>query len=132
MRPDHVVEHGLGKVRRRDGCVSNDNLDRALARGGLRFDPRLAAPNQDEQTPLGPCVLHRDSHERLDQLGKDHLRRKCLRRLHYGLDVQLPDWRANRGRRGGSSLLAQARVAFVELLYFSLRAPTVVAIARLA
>jgi hypothetical protein len=110
------MQRGLGEIRRRNGCLSNDNLDPARASGSLRFDPRLAAPKQDQQTPLGPGILHRDSHELLDQPGKDHLTRKCLRSFHYSLDVQLPDWRANRGRRGGSSSLAQARVAFVELL----------------
>ena len=126
------MQRGLREVGRRHDCLSNRNLDPALACGGLRFDPRLAVPNQDEQTPLGPGILHRDSHELLDQLGKDHLARKCLRGFHYSLDIQLPDWRANRGRSGGGSLLAQARVAFVELLYFSVGAPTVVAVPRVA
>ena len=67
------MQRGLREVRRRHGCLSNRNLDPARAGGGLRFDPRLAAPNQDQQAPLGPGILHRDSHQLLDQLGKDHL-----------------------------------------------------------
>src|SRR5260370_41872257 len=46
-------------------------------------------------------------------------------------DVQMPDWRAKRGRRGGSPFLAEARIAFVELLYFSVGAPMVVAVPRI-
>ena len=53
--PDHVMQRGLGQIRRRDGCLANGNLDLARAGGGLRFDPRLAVPNQDQQTPLCPA-----------------------------------------------------------------------------
>ena len=126
------MQRGLGKIRRRDGCLSNRNLYPAGAGGGLRFDPKLAVPNQDQQAPFCPGIFHRDSHELLDQLGKNHLTRNRLRRFHDSLDVQLPDRRANRGRRGGSSFLAQARIPFVELLYFSVGAPTVIAVPRVA
>src|SRR6266436_1726403 len=67
-RPDHVMKRGLGEIRCRDGCLSHGDLDPAVAGGGLRLDPRLVAPEEDEQTPLGSCMLHRDSHELLDQL----------------------------------------------------------------
>src|SRR5580658_4766151 len=124
------MEHGLGEIGRRDGCLPNRNLDLALASGSPRFDPRLAAAKEDEQTPLGPCILYSDSHQLLDELGKDHLTRNRLRRFHYSFDIQLPHRRGNRGRRGGSSLLAQARIAFVELPYLAMGAPTVVAVPR--
>ena len=52
--------------------------DRVAAGGGFRLDPQLAAPEEDEQTPLGTGMLHRDSHELLDQLAKDHLDGECL------------------------------------------------------
>ena len=58
LRPDHVMQRGLRKIRRRDGCLSNRNLDPARAGGGLRFDARLAAPNQDQQAPLGPGMFN--------------------------------------------------------------------------
>ncbi len=67
------MQRGLREVRRRDGCLSNDNLDLALANRGLRFDPGFAAPNQHQQTPLGPSMLHRYSYQLLDELGEDHL-----------------------------------------------------------
>ena len=130
LRPDHVMQSGLGKIGRRNGCLSDDNLDLARVSGGFRFDPRLTGPNQDQQTPLGPGMLHRDSHEFLDQPGKEHLARKRLRSFHYGLDIKLSDWRANRDRRGARSLFQQSRVPFVELFYLSVCAPTVVAVPR--
>ena len=55
------MQRGLGEIRRRDGYLSNGHLDPARASGSLGFDPRLAVPNQDQQTPLGPGILHRDS-----------------------------------------------------------------------
>ena len=81
------------------GVLSNGNLDPARAGGSLRFDPRLAVPNQDQQTPLGPGMLHRDSHELLDQPGQDDLTRKRLRSFNDGLDIQLSDRRADRGSK---------------------------------
>ena len=33
---------------------------------------RIVAPEKDEQSPLGSCMLHRDAHELLDQLAKDN------------------------------------------------------------
>ena len=107
LRPDHVMQCGLGKIGRRNGRLSDHTLDLARASGGFRFDPRLTGPNQDQQTPLCPGMLYRDSHELLDQPGKEHLARKRLRSLHYSLDVQLSDWRANRDRRGVRSLFPQ-------------------------
>ncbi len=60
------MKRGLGQVRWCDGCLSNGNLGPAVTGGGLRLDLRLVAPEKDEQTPFGPCMLHRDSHELLD------------------------------------------------------------------
>src|SRR5580658_5417989 len=69
-------------------------------------------------------MLHRDSHELLDEIGEDHLTRKCLRSFNHCLDVELPyRWR-NRGRGGVSPFVAKERVEFVELLYFSVGSPT--------
>ena len=76
--PDDVLKRGFGEIKWCDDCLSNGDLDPAVAGGGLRLDPRLIAPQKDEQTPLGPCMLHRDSHELLDQLAKDNLARECL------------------------------------------------------
>jgi hypothetical protein len=49
-----------------------------LADGGLRFDLRLMTMKQDEQPPLGPGMLDRDSHQLLDQLGENDLARESL------------------------------------------------------
>src|SRR5260370_20450315 len=76
--PNDVMKRGLGKIIRSDGCLSNGDLDPAVAGRGLRLDLRLIAPEKDEQTPLSPCVLNRDSHELLDQLRQDNLARECL------------------------------------------------------
>src|SRR5258708_20932117 len=118
----------MGEIAPRDRCLSNRNLDPDLARVGLRFDPRISAPKEDEQTSLGPCILHRDSYQLLDQPGKDHLARNRLRGFDYSLDIQLRDRPPSRGRRGKSSFLAQARVTFVQLLHLAEGAPTLVAI----
>ena len=69
---------GLWEIGWRDGCLSNSDLGTAVARGGLRLNLRLVAPEKEEQTPLGPCMLDRYSHELLDQLGEDDLARDCL------------------------------------------------------
>src|SRR6267142_1127621 len=90
-RPDRVMKHGLGQVRWRDGCLSNGDLDSALAGRGLRLDLLLIAPEKDEQTPLGSCMLNRKSHELFDQLGEENLAGECLGGFDYSLDVQLPD-----------------------------------------
>ena len=111
------MQRGLREVRRRDGCLPDRNLDPARSAGRLRFDPRLAAlratPKKDEQSPFGPRILYREPYQLLDQPGKDHLTRNCLRCFHDSLDVQLSYGRVKRGRRGGISSLAQARMAFI-------------------
>jgi len=95
------MQRRLRKVRWRDGFLPNDNLDLARASGSFRFDPRLASPKptlkKDQQAPLGPGILHRDSQEFLDQLGKNHLTRNRLRCFRYSFNVQLPGRRPNRG-----------------------------------
>src|SRR5580704_13296288 len=123
------MQNGLRQAERLNGCLPDFDLNLTRASGSLRLDPRLAPPNEDQQAPLGPGVLHGDAHELLGQPGKDHLTRKCLRRFHDSLDVQLPN-RRNRSRGCGSSFLAQARIALVELLYLTVGAPTVIAVAR--
>ena len=62
------MQRGLGEIRRRDGCLSNGDLDPARSGGGLRFDARLAVPNQDQQAPLGPGMFNGGAHESVDQL----------------------------------------------------------------
>src|SRR5580693_4228368 len=126
------MQRGKGKIRRRHSCLWNGNFDPAGARDSLRFDHQIAISGQDKQTPLGPGILHRDTYELLDQLGKDHLTGNRLRGLNYGFDVQLPRLHANRGCETGSSFLAQAWIPFVELLRLTMRSPTVVAVARVA
>jgi len=67
------MQRGLREVRRRDGCLPNRNFDPARSTDSLRFNPRLAAlratPKEDEQTPPGPGILYRESHQPLDQTG---------------------------------------------------------------
>src|ERR1700758_813427 len=72
-RPDDVLKRGLGKFILCDGCLSNSDLDSAVAGGGVCLNLRLIAPEKDEETSLSPCVLDRDAHELLDQLAKDDL-----------------------------------------------------------
>jgi len=72
------MKRGLGQVRWCDGCLSNGDLDSALAGRGLRLDLLLIAPEKDEQTPLGSCMLNRKSHELFDQLGEENLAGECL------------------------------------------------------
>ena len=67
------MKRGWREIRRRNGRLSNGDLDAAVAGCGLRLDPGLIAPEEDEQTSLRPCMLHRDSHELLDQLRQDNL-----------------------------------------------------------
>src|SRR5580698_11430326 len=124
------MQRGKGKIRRRRSCLWNGNFDPAGARDSLRFDQQIAISGQDKQPPLGPRILHRDSYELLDQLGKNHLTGNRLRGLNYRFNVQLPRLHINGGC--GRGFLAQAWVAFVELPYFSVGAPTGVAVARVA
>ena len=77
-RPHHIVKRGLRQIGWGDGRLSNGDLGPAVAGGGLCLDVRLVTPEKDEQTPLGPCMLHRDSHELLDQRGEHNLARECL------------------------------------------------------
>jgi hypothetical protein len=77
-RPDKVMKGRLGKIEWSDGCLSNLDLDPAVGGDGIGLDPRLILAQKDEQTPLGPCMLNRDSHELLDQPVEDHLARECL------------------------------------------------------
>ena len=72
------MQRGLGEIGRRDGRPAHGDLDTAVDCGGLRLDVRLVAPEEDEQTPFGPRMLHGNSHELLDQLAKDNLARECL------------------------------------------------------
>ena len=90
-RPDHVVKCGLGESRRNYGHLSNSDLDSAVAGGGFRRDPRLAAPQKDEQATLGARMLYRDPHEGLDELAEFDLARHRLRCLDHCPDVQLVD-----------------------------------------
>ncbi len=94
------MQHGLRKIRRRDGCLPNRNLDPARAGGGLRFDPRLAVPNQDQQAPLGPGMFNGRAHECIDQLFLLDLTRYCLRYADDRRQVKLLDGGENGARVG--------------------------------
>ncbi len=85
--PHDVMKDGLGEIRWRHGCLSNEDLNSAVTSGGLRLDLRLVTPEKNEQPPLGACMLNRDSHELLDQFGEVNLARECLRGLDHGLEV---------------------------------------------
>ena len=54
------------------------DLKPAAAGRCLRLDPRLVAPEKDEQTALGSDMLNRESHELLNQLVENNLARECL------------------------------------------------------
>ena len=128
-RPDHIMKRGLREIRGGDGCLSHSNLGAAVARSRLCLNLRIIPAQKDEQTPFGACILQRDSHELLDQLAKNNLARERLGSLDHSLQVQLPDRRADcGGDRSRKVFLVQARVAFVELLHLTERAPAVVAV----
>ena len=76
-----------GGSGRGDRCLSNGNLDPGRASGSLRFDSGFAAAKRMSRPRPGPGMFHRDSQELLDQPGKDHLARKCLRRCFSPLAV---------------------------------------------
>src|SRR5580698_5009816 len=95
-----------------------------MASASMRSSPSRIRINKPRSAPALSAAIH----QFLDQRGKSHLTRNRLRRFHGGLDVQLLDPRVNCARGGGSSYFAQARVPFVELPYFSVGAPTVVAV----
>jgi hypothetical protein len=103
------MQRRLRKVRRRDSFLPNDNFDFTRARASLCFDPRLAAPQEDQQAPLSARTLHCDSQELLDQRGKDHLTRNRLRNFHYRLNIQLRG-RLRNHSGGRSPFLSQARI----------------------
>src|ERR1700722_4519592 len=105
------MEDGLREISRCNLLLANDHLDPARTSSGFGFYPRLAIPNQDQQTPLGPGMLHRDSHELLYETGEDHLTRKCLRSFNHSRDDELAYRWHNRGRGGESTLVAKARGA---------------------
>src|SRR5258708_37471126 len=126
-RLNHVMKRGLGEIRWRDGRLSNTRLDAAVAGDGLRLDLRFVALEQDKQTSLGPCMLHRDSHEFFDQLGEHDLTGECLRGLYDSLDVQLHDRRADCGaERSRTSRLVQVRVEWVEVFHLAQGTPALV------
>src|SRR5260221_7557716 len=127
------MELGFGKSGGRHCRLSLRDLYPAAAGRRLRLDPQLVAAEKDQQAPLGPRMLDRDPHERLDELAEFDLARNHLRGLDYRPDVQLPDGRADRrDRRRPSRFLAQPRVALVELPQLAERAPAVVAVPRVA
>src|ERR1700676_5576149 len=72
-RPDNVMKHGFGQIRWRDGYLSNGDFDSAVAGGALRHNLQLVAPEKDNQTSLGPCMLDRDRHEPFDELPEFYL-----------------------------------------------------------
>ena len=99
------MQRGLRQIGRPRGLVANGHLDSARNRGRLGFDPRRAVPNQDQQTPLGSGMFHRDAHELLDQSREHDLTRNGLRSSNDRLDVQLFNRRADRDRRRRSASL---------------------------
>ncbi len=64
--PDHVMKRGLGDFRWRDGCLSNRDVYPFVAGDGLCLDLRLITTEKDEQSPLRPGMLDRDSHQLLN------------------------------------------------------------------
>src|ERR1700746_2730415 len=75
---NYVMKHRQWKIRLHRRCLSNVDLDPTAAGGSLRLDMRLAAPPKNEQTPFGPCMLHDESHQLLNQPGEDNLAGECL------------------------------------------------------
>jgi hypothetical protein len=72
------VKSGLGESRRSYGSFANRDLN--LAATGRRFgrDPRLIAPEKDEQGPLGSRMFERDRHQGFDEPAEDDFPRHRL------------------------------------------------------
>jgi hypothetical protein len=69
LSPNHIVKRGLREIGCGDGRPPNCDCGSSGTGGSLRLDLRLVVSKKDEETSLGSCMLNRDSHEVLDQLG---------------------------------------------------------------
>ncbi len=72
------MQRGLGKIGCSDALLSNMNPSSTLPGGSLRLDPQFVFAEKNEQPSLSSGMLHHDSHEPLDQLGKEDLARERL------------------------------------------------------
>src|SRR5262249_21645300 len=132
-RPDHVMEHGFGKLRGRHGYLSKRDLNSFGAGRGLRLYLRLIAAEKDEQTPIGACMLDRNHHQGLHEVPQHDLAGYGLRSLDHRPEVELPKGRANRGGgRGRRSFLLQVRVALIELPHLAEGTPTEITVASVS
>jgi hypothetical protein len=125
------MQRRLRKVRRRDGFLPNDNLDLARASSSLCFDPRLATPKQDQQAPLSTAFSRAIRTRFLISAG-----RAISLEIAYDAFATVSTSNCLTGgsivpEGAGVRPSRRARVPFFELLYFSVGAPTVVAVPRI-
>jgi hypothetical protein len=72
------MKRGLGEIRWGDGRPPNCDLGPFVAGDSLRLDLWLIVSEEDEETSLGACMLNRELHKLLNQLGQQNLARQYL------------------------------------------------------
>src|ERR1700733_6019128 len=73
--PNDIMKRGLGKIKRGDGRPPNCDRSPSMAGDSLGLDLWLIVSEEDKETSLGPCMLHREPHERLDERGQHNFAR---------------------------------------------------------
>ena len=81
------------------------DIDAAAAGRCLRLDLRLVVVQEDEQAPLGPRVLNRGAHERVNQFLQDDLARHRLRDFDNDRQIELFDPCPDGARQSGRWLI---------------------------
>ena len=126
------MQRGLRKVRRRDGCLSNRNLNPARAGGGsasIRSSPPRIRISKPRSAPAFSTAIRTSFSISVGRTISLEIACDAFTTVSTS---NCPTGGPIAARSGGSSFLAQARIAFVELLYLSVGAPTVVAVPRVA
>src|ERR1700761_8586431 len=76
--PNDIMKRGLGEIKRGDGRSPNCDRGPLMAGDSLGLDLWFIVSEENEETPLGACMLNRESHKLLDQLGQHNLARQRL------------------------------------------------------
>src|SRR5258708_27294679 len=126
---DHVAKNGLWEFGKGRPILPKHHLDSTVARGSGSRDPVLMGVGKEQKTSLGTRVLHRDHHERLDELPEVHLAGHRLQCLDHRYEIQLLDQRPDRSRgMDRCRFLAEMWVRLLELLYLAVGAPAEIAV----
>src|SRR5690242_4312635 len=84
--------------------------------GCFRLRLQLITSRNDQETPLGACVLDSRAHEPVDQFFEDDLARDDLRHLDDGREIERFNRRLDRACRNEQRLLRpKVRIKLVEL-----------------